>query len=70
MKRHDSSELPTIYAPRPPSSVESALAEYVAGLEDDRPTLVPCPACGACEPCRGTHLVTPERAAQLRRGEP
>lgn len=66
MKRHDSSEFPTIYAPRPPESLETAMTEYVAALEDDRPTLVPCPACAACEPCRGTHMVTPERAAQLR----
>lgn len=56
----------TLPVPRAPGSLSSALAEYVAHLEDDRPTLVPCPACAACEPCRGTHMVTPERAAQLR----
>jgi hypothetical protein len=29
-------------------------------------TLVPCPACEHCDPCRGTHMVPIARAASMR----
>lgn len=72
-KRHDSGELPTIFAPRPPAvddGIDAAMRRYLAGLEDERETMVPCPRCAACEPCSGTHMVTPTTAAQLTREEP
>jgi hypothetical protein len=70
-KRHDSGELPTIFAPRSPAvddGIDAAMRRYLAGLEEERPTLVPCPRCLACEPCHGTHMVTPALAAQIVNG--
>lgn len=68
-KKHDSGELPTIFAPRPPADVDdgidAAMRRYLAGLEEDRPTLVPCPLCAGCGACLGKHMVTPELAAEL-----
>lgn len=67
-KRHDSGELPTIFAPRPPAvddGIDAAMRRYLAGLEDERPTLVPCPLCAGCGACHGTHMVTPALAADL-----
>lgn len=32
-------------------------------------TTVPCPVCERCSVCGGTHVVTPTRAAELRKAE-
>lgn len=66
-KRHDSGELPTIYAPRPPESLEGALAEYLArlGAQDrDADTKVSCPRCSKCHVCRDFGIVTVEERAK------
>lgn len=35
-------------------------------VRDSAETLVGCPACESCPHCRGTHLVTPLKAAEVR----
>lgn len=35
-------------------------------IAESAETLVPCPACEHCGPCRGTHMVPPARAAAMR----
>lgn len=66
--------MPTIVQPRPAApppaggegpNVERVLHAYLAQLEDDRPTLVPCALCAGCGACLGTHMVTPLLAAEL-----
>ena len=48
--------------------LDTLLAEEAAqfAMARERPTLVSCPACHACETCHGEHMVTPERAAAYR----
>lgn len=72
MKRTESGEMPTVAVPREQlapasaSSIEGALQGYLAQIEEDRPTLVPCPRCAACAACLGTHMVTPAFSAVLK----
>lgn len=70
-KRTESGEMPTVAVPRdalaPVSSpsIDAALRDFMRSLEDDRPTLVPCPLCAGCGACHGVHMVTPQLAAEL-----
>ncbi len=52
-------------AAEPESEDAEELQEQAKHEAMNRPTLVPCPACGGCEFCEGQHLVTPERASEL-----
>lgn len=79
-KRYESTEL-TVVRPRdslpPTSTVAGMTIEQLADVararrdaQDDVDTLVACPGCSGCTCCKGEHMVSAERAASWRRGNP
>lgn len=63
----DRASLPPVSRVPGPTIEQLADIERVRrDLENAVETMVPCPACANCGGCKGVHMVSPERARQLR----
>lgn len=49
-----------------PQATPEELADMLRARRREQPTLVACPICKECAGCDGQHMVTAERAAELR----